>query len=264
MSNFDGEKQIEVVHSLSESNRFGYSVGRIVVGVEDSSYELLEVISKSDHDVIILRYPNSETTLFAELQNSPTHFPIFADCLLYWECDVSQSELEHVDHATYRSSHANDQIRELVTTTFRTYQSHYRANPLFEEALALEGYVEWVSDLLDNDLATLLVTKSPEGNVAGWAVIQMNKDHPDVALAGVVPDQRGRGFYKPLISAVMLFVKNSGHTKVCISTQAHNVLVMSTWAKLGWLPTAVVTTVHMVKRNLAVNRNLAGNSFELS
>lgn len=239
--------------SSSESARFARPVARLTIDALTSGAheEVVDAIEAFPADVIILRYPASSIDLYRHLMSLRSHQPLFADCLLYWECDL-KSLSAHAEIAAdlHTREVAAPAVGDLVRPVFAQYSNHYAANPLFDPAAALEGYVEWVTRLVDNGSATCLAVDDIDVSCVGFAVIDFSAEIPDIRLAGISPNHRGRGRYRDLVAATMGVTADAGHDRLAISTQAHNTTVMKTWAALGWTPTKAVTTVHLVKRGL--------------
>lgn len=239
--------------SMSESLRFGRPIARLVIEneVQLDATSLISSLEGYEADIVILRYPNRAANLFSHLMGLVSHEPLFADCLMYWECALpgTGSPLEVSDDLDVRLANVGE-LGELVRPVFAQYPNHYAANPLFESAAVLEGYVEWVTALVASEQAQCLVLTDRKGDRVGFAVVDLGVAVPDIRLAGIDPAHRGRGRYRELIAASMNLVLTKGYDRIAISTQAHNVAVMSTWARLGWTPMRVLTTVHMVRKGL--------------
>ncbi len=109
------------------------------------------------------------------------------------------------------------------------------------------GYAEWAQRVAahpENPLIGLQVEEGP----AALAVIDGSSGEWDIALAGVMPEQRGRGVYGDLIVATMAAARAAGRDTVKISTQSHNVQVIRTWERLGWRMTGAFLTVHLERQ----------------
>jgi hypothetical protein len=147
-----------------------------------------------------------------------------------------------------------DEISTLVRNVFDGYANHYAANPLFERSLALDGYCAWAASLVGSGDATCTVLDGPDGRPAGFGVVDWATDPADVRLAGMVTDARGRGWYRWVVAQLMHEADVRGRAPLWISTQAHNVAVMRTWARLGWLPNHTILTTHLVRAGLLSHR----------
>jgi GNAT superfamily N-acetyltransferase len=238
--------------SLSESNRFGLAVARLTVDHPEGFDigRLTPSLVESGADVVIVRYPNQAVELFSQLLGLEDYVAIFADCLMYWNRELTSANFGTVSD-DLRVTYANaQQVGELVRPVFSQYPSHYAANPLFDPAAVLEGYVEWVSNLVEGEQATCLVLLDEHDDYAGFAVTDFSEATPDIRFGGISPSHRSRGIYRELIVASMELARQNGRNDITISTQAHNVKVMSTWARLGWTPRSATTTVHLVRRTL--------------
>ena len=213
--------------------------------------DLATAVQDSEADVVILRYPSRAVDLFSGLMALPGHEPLFADSLMYWECDLTGAEgLPPISPGLSVVKVPPGDVAPMVRSVFAHYPNHYAANPLFEESAALDGYVEWATTLLGQGNTVCLALTEDAAIRAAFAVIDFTSSVPDIRLAGVHPEHAGRGRYRDLIAAAMCEAEGEGSERIAISTQVHNVAVMSTWAKLGWKPVSSCTTVHLVRRRL--------------
>lgn len=240
-----------LVRSDAESSRFGLEVARMTIddrrdGVEA---EVLGALERSEADVVVLRYPSHWVDLFGRLMASKSHVPLFADCLMYWECSLP-SEGATPPAGVDRAWSPVDEIEGLVRDVFDGYGNHYAANPLFDRAAALDGYVEWAMGLVGSGGARCLTVRDDDGVAVGFSLIDFAVATPEVRLAGIRPSHRGVGWYRSLMLESMRSVTEAGFGAISISTQSHNVAVMSTWAKLGWVPVGSMLTVHLVRHGL--------------
>ncbi len=242
---------MEFIHtSPEESQRFGRAVGRATVphdAPQSWIQRFIPELGRSAFDLVILRYPSSSVTAFECLSTCETFTPIFADTLLYFAWEDRGGDL-----VVGRPVIARDEIDELIVSSmiseiFAGYRNHYYANSRLDPALVAVGYAEWaqrVAGRPDNPLIGLLVDERP----AALAVIDGSSGEWDVALAGVMPEQRGRGVYGDLILATMAAARAAGRDTVKISTQSHNVQVIRTWERLGWRMTSAFLTVHLERQ----------------
>jgi hypothetical protein len=90
---------------------------------------------------------------------------------------------------------------------------------------------------------------SDSGAEVGFGIIDWSPEVPDVRLAGILPDFRGRGRYREMVGVLMVeAAERAGCLR--ISTQVHNLPPMRTWARLGWKPFETLSTIHLVRRPL--------------
>lgn len=242
-----------LIESPLESKRFGLSVGRLTIQ-EDAivnGNSLVSAIEQSPFDVIIARYPNrcAEITLY--LSDLQKHRAIYADTLLYWESRLSDRSNSLILQGKRQVCHVGtDTATALVRPIFESYTSHYSVNPLFAKTAVLDGYVEWVTTLLDEGNASCLALRDTNDQIEAFAIVDFGAPTPDVKFGGVHPSHRERGAYGDLIRAVMADVGSQGYERLMISTQSHNTPVMSVWARLGWFPIRAETTLHLVNKLL--------------
>ena len=201
-------------------------------------------------DIVIVRYPAADVGRFFELARLADFEPIYADTLVHWRAALASGRGPERPAGLGARAVSRDETAALVRAVFADYPNHYAANPLLDRHAALEGYVEWATTLLDRGDAASLALVDDAGRDLAFALVDYGPEVADIRLAGVRPEDRGRGHYRALVAAVMQDAVARGRDAIEISTQAHNVAVMSTWARLGWVPTRAVTTVHLVRRGL--------------
>jgi GNAT superfamily N-acetyltransferase len=241
-----------------ESDRFGMSMARVVVGQEavwdDALHDDLVVACARDEDVLVVRWPSRLVECGAVLATSGRDV-VPADTLVYWEAPsamLAESGQEPADAPQVRRGvAAPPDLDDLVERVFAGYINHYTANPLLGRDLVLEGYVDWVRRTVRRDPGTLAVLVQHEQSVgvATWFVDPAG-DFVEILLAGLVPEARRRGWYALLLAEVGRAAAGVGSARVVISTQGSNVSVQRAWVRAGFVPFASVTTAHAVRRGL--------------
>jgi hypothetical protein len=241
-------KPTAISPSPTESARFGLTVGRLVLPDSGAIEDAMSALEESGFDVVILRYPHINATLFADLALLPQYDAIFADCLVYWKRQLT-SRPPMPEGVTFRLGEARE-AEALVRPIFLDYPSHYTANPLFEPSAALDGYVEWVTKLVAGKQADCLIFENDSAETVGFTIVDVSGSIADIRFGGINPAHRGKGHYDTIIAGSMELAEQRGFTDVKISTQAHNHAVIKTWARQGWTPFESWTTVHMVRAGL--------------
>ena len=250
--------EVTIAASGSESARFGHSVERLTVGSgwrdaytsDELAAELRRLLAASNAHTVILRYPTDAPVVARAVGDSGrTVYP--AGSLLYWERGTDDAEPEPgvtVVRSPGISAETLASIRSLIADSFRGYINHYSANPLMDERLIAEGYLEWAeSTVLDEDNRVFLL--DVDGMPAGVATVESppGSEHWEIQLAGMKTDAQGRGDYARLVRGVLASARAEGAARVVISTQAHNVRVQRAWARLGFVPFGSIDTVHLVR-----------------
>ena len=244
-----------LLKSERESNRFGFSVARLNLDVGDEldSDSFASFLKKNPFKVVIVRFPNSSINISLDLSKIDSYTAIFADTLLYWETTLEKSAKYYDEIDSLQVDHVGaDVVPQLVQPIFENYTSHYSVNPIFPRDLVLDGYVEWVTLMMEDKSAKCLVLRDSTNSFAAFAVTDFSGTVPDIKLAGVSPSHRRRGVYEQLIRACMADAIIQQYDRMAISTQAHNVTVMSTWSRLGWTPRKSISTIHLVRNEPAL------------
>lgn len=251
--------QISASPSEVESQRFGRSMARVVVGHrvtwDDEARGRFAAALDRDEDVLVVRWPSRLAECPAMLVASGRDV-LPADSLIYWQ---GPSELvarsATVDETTPEMLSPDqvdaDELASAVAAAFRGYVNHYSANPLLDAGLALDGYVDWVARTLRADPENGKVLVS-DGRVLAWGmwVVDPDGDHLEWMLAGVSPEARGRALYGVLMAEAAHEALRRGVPRVVTSTQGANTGIQKVWARAGMLPMADTTTAHLVRRGL--------------
>jgi GNAT superfamily N-acetyltransferase len=249
---------VTVSPSPLETDRFGVSVARVVVGLDaawdDSLAGALTAACARAEDVLVVRWSSGLVRCGAVLAASGRDV-VPADTLVYWEAatdrltDVGRDLAD--DLRVRRAATDPAELDRLVAGVFGGYVNHYTANPLLAPDLALAGYVDWVRRTAqdDPDGVGVLAHGDEKVGVATWFVDPAG-DFVEILLAGLVPEARGHGWYAALLAEVGRVAAGSGVPRVVISTQAANVAVQRAWVSAGFKPFAALTTVHAVRRGL--------------
>jgi GNAT superfamily N-acetyltransferase len=240
-----------------ESERFGLRVGRTKVGSGAPDLDIAGMLEQSmideNLDVLIVRAPARDVALPASLAALNNVRAVPADTLLYWEwsgpvpppSDPS-GEVSVVDDPQI--------VEHLVRSVFVDYPNHYAANPLFSREAALDGYCEWARLLVEGGTSSCHVLESPNHDQIGFGIVDWSSAVPDVRLAGVVPAFRGSGHYVRLVRGLVGEAVARGFDRLWISTQAHNIAPMRTWATLGFKPFDSFVTIHLIRDDLLFGR----------
>jgi GNAT superfamily N-acetyltransferase len=240
---------VVVSESRVESDRFGLRIGRVQVESDVDVDELESACAR--HDVVILRCAADQVDLPFRLLGLRDFRAFTADHLSIWRWEVG--EPRHVDLPdgwSVGSSADADVVEAVVRDAFADYRNHYRANPLFDADAALDGYVEWARSLMRRSDDACAVLCEPTGDAVGVALTDWDDAVPDIKLAGLRSRAQGQGRYGALLAHVMQLARHRGRPALTISTQSHNVNVMRSWSRLGFVPVDTLATVHLVRRAL--------------
>jgi ribosomal protein S18 acetylase RimI-like enzyme len=247
LSDLTADHRLEVMSSDVESARFGYRFGRCTIPTASPATptDIARAIEDHDAEITVLRYPADRVTWFDHLARElGGHVLIHADTLVYWELAVgSGSPPAAIDGIGTTSPIDAEMIGTLTARVFEGYSNHYTANPLLSAMAAEAGYQEWA---MRTPLQNALVLEL-DGSPVGIATTEPTAAHIEILLAGVVPEQRGRGLYQHLLRDVESRARQQALESVVISTQAHNTAVQRAWARYGFLPLAAFTTLHVIR-----------------
>lgn len=222
--------------SALDSARFGLEVVR-GQQTEVDSKTIAKAIFQSNCDLAIIRIPSAAGGIHGISRWS---LPlIHADTLVYYKCD-----LRNYTPATLRNTALVfrkavpgdlDALRALIAETFRTYKSHYHANPLLEHTHILSGYQQWAEGHAVAPDRTLWIAER-EGCLAAFAACSETADGQigEGVLYGVSPHESGGGIYGDLIRHTQVDFAARGFSTMLVSTQVNNFAVQKVWAREGF------------------------------
>jgi acyl dehydratase len=237
-----------LTRSVSESDRFGFNVGR--TRLADPDFAALDAeIRASDLDLAIVRVPAG-----AEGVGRLTDPTIHADTLVYYRVDLDRHDPREPrnGHLEFRPATSDDapSLDVLIGETFADYTSHYHANPALDRADILAGYEEWARGFIGPE--DRIVTLAFDGNdLAGFAAWELRGTEAEGVLYGVSPLHAGRGLYGDLIRQTQLEAKAHGASRMIVSTQVHNYAVQKVWAREGFHMFQAWDTYHVLAWNSA-------------
>lgn len=242
--------------SAVESARFGWRIGRLDLEASGTSgtsgtgaaAAVAEAFEREGLEILIVRTAADDLMTPGVLASLPELRSLPAGTLLYWDWrDDGGTDVD----ATADSTDDPHLIERLARAVFDGYSNHYAANPLLSPERTVDGYCEWATALVATGKASCITSEHADAaRPIGLAVVDWTADPPDIRLAGILPERRGRGSYRRLIRLVMAESVRRGHGTAQISTQAHNTQVMRAWADLGWRPRRAIATTHIVPEAL--------------
>ena len=252
LQEFSGQQPPVLRDSTLESRRFNLNIGRLIVPFDDqtSDAELAQLCHESNFDLLIVRASASRNLLANALSNLASHRTIHADTLLYFEKSLSstfpspQTKSIGLIQATEHTA-----FQQLVRDVFQNYANHYSANPMLNQALCLEGYVEWALSLLNNDSGHVFVSRTSLGKLASFIAIQGDGKTAEIALNGTYPGLQGSGIYSDLLTFACAELGAMGFTEINTSTQSSNDKVIRTWIRNGFNYVTAINTFHVIRIN---------------
>lgn len=234
-----------------ESRRFGLHIGRADLGsIPGGTAALIDEIRASDFDLVVLRYPAAETTLFAQLLGTG-YAVIHADTLLYAEKTLSGPDPVELARFDHRVASVADRstISDLVGEVFDQYGSHYSANPVLDPDVVRAGYVEWAHSFIGSrDRAFLVLSDPGEDELRAFSTVDTTSPG-EIVLVGVTPGARGHGWHGRASAVAEAQLRHAGCHTAWSSTQIHNIAVQRSWRTRGYVPRLSLQTVHLVRRD---------------
>lgn len=254
LSQFTNNQLPIIEESSVESQRFGMSIGRLLVPFDSSitDGEIATQCSESAFKLIFVRAHSSRNLLAESLSSIPTHRTLHADSLLYFGLPLRALNSEPLSIPAVTSMGAlkeseHHSFLELVRETFASYLNHYSANSLLSKHSALEGYVEWASTLLNNTQGHIFVARNDKEQLLSFIAIQRDGQISEIILNGTSPSAQGLGIYATLLSFVRSELFNLGFNELVTSTQSSNSNVIKVWIKSGFNFFAAINTFHVIK-----------------
>jgi GNAT superfamily N-acetyltransferase len=237
--------------SALESARFGLRVGRLSVGGrtdETDPAAIGALIERSGLDLVILRYPAEHLGIAADLALRDL-VAWQADTLLYFvKSQLVDGDATRPDYRLRRLEPDDPALERAVHEVFEGYGNHYAANPFLLPPAVLAGYAQWarVSAASPHGVAFLL--EDSRGDALAVCTLDLEKELAEIALAGVLPQARGRGVYRALLGQVEGWLVAHGPPSVVISTQAGNRTPIRAWIDCGYQFAFALNTAHVMSR----------------
>lgn len=247
------QSELTVRTSDVESRASGLAIGRLEVWPPRSArgQDVVRLIQDSGLDVVIVRVGAEDVELAAAL-NTETLISWQADTLLYFKVASKPLAAGSPPDGLVQLSLADGPDADvLVERIFADYSNHYSANPALRKINVVTAYQDWTRTALGSTRNAVFKTLSDKGAPAGLCVTDVEDESCDeVLLAGIVPEERGRGAYQDMIRMIGVRAQAASKESVVISTQAANIGVMRAWCRLGFLPTIALNTIHVVRREI--------------
>ena len=254
LSQFTKNQPPIIGESAVESQRFGLSIGRLLVPFDSpiSDKEIAGLCSESIFKLVFVRAHSSRNLLAESLSFLPAHRSLHADSLLYFGQSLSALNTVHNVNPAVSSmgtlkESEHQSFLELVRETFASYVNHYSANSLLPKHLALDGYVEWASTLLNNTQGHIFVARNSQEQLLSFIAIQSEGETGEIILNGTSPSAQGLGIYSSLLGFVCSELFNLGFHELVTSTQSSNSNVIKVWINSGLNYLAAINTFHVIK-----------------
>jgi len=241
-----------ISYSKVESNRFNINVHRGVI--EDNPInEVLEYARAFSPDLIILRLSATSIENHYQLQQIENYQVLLTDALVYYQTDFTKFDLKEIKNNLEFISINKDnkvELQNLVPIIFKEYKNHYFANPILENKLISEGYIEWAQNYCSDehdDKISWLIYKEQE--LIGFATCSFSTSEKvcEGVLYGVHPNFAGGGIYTDIIRFTQNYFKKLGFEKMIVSTQLQNYAVQKVWQRENFLINKAFYTYHLNK-----------------
>ena len=243
-----------IEESAVESKRFGFSIGRLLIPFDSqiSDMDIATMCSQAALELVIVRANSTRNSLAESLLSLTSHRSLHADSLLYFGQPLSppaseQSQNSAVSSMGVLKESERESFLGLVRETFASYTNHYSANSLLPKSLALEGYVEWASSLIDSAEGHVFVARNNQEELVSFIAVQPSGQTAEIILNGTSPAAQGLGIYPTLLNYVRSELFNLGFTELVTSTQSSNSNVIKVWIAGGFNYLAAINTFHVMR-----------------
>jgi hypothetical protein len=250
---FTNSRQPVIEESALESKRFGFSIGRLLVPFDSpiSDMDIATMCSQATFDLVIVRANSTRNLLAESLLSITSHRSLHADSLLYFGQPLSTPTLEQSPNSVVSSmgvlkESERESFLRLIRETFANYTNHYSVNSLLPKSLALEGYVEWASSLIDSAEGHIFVSRNNQMELVSFIAVQSSGQTAEIILNGTSPAAQGLGIYPTLLNFARFELFNLGFTDLVTSTQSSNSNVIKVWITSGFNYLAAINTFHVM------------------
>lgn len=136
-------------------------------------------------------------------------------------------------------------ISFLAREAFGDYTNHYRADPKLDPSAVTDAMAEWAVSFLGDAPAREILIGEDDSTPAAFAAMAARGNTAEGVLHGVATSMRGKGWYRTLLIAGMLWGAEHGCTRMTVTTQLHNLITQRTMASLGMRICDARYTFHM-------------------
>ncbi|WII71846.1 GNAT family N-acetyltransferase [Bdellovibrio sp. 22V] len=218
-----------------ESERFGIRAGKLTV---QSTKDIPEALSKAKDlnlNFISARVETQNISLVQELEFAGF---FLTDTLVYYRKKITENSVFNLSKKDYvvRLATESDyeQISKVSSLAFKGYIGHYHADPRLSKEKADEVYVDWVKrSCHEKFLADAIYVTEENGQITSFATMKKEGSTAEGVLFGVHPEHQGKGIYRELIVASMIWAQKNACDEIKYSTQINNVAVQKVWTREG-------------------------------
>jgi GNAT superfamily N-acetyltransferase len=240
-----------LVHSVTESDRFGFKVMRATVTEVPAPEAMRSKILAEGADLVILRASTDKRRDLGML--SSTCFPnIVADTLVYYTVDLRRHNPAALRNSDLEFVRVNasllPELSRLIDASFGNYSNHYDANPFLKRSDFLVGYKEWAVSFgvhHGDERSAWIARRRGEAIAFCTCSWDRNGQSAEGVLYGVHPSAAGGGIYGDLIRFTQRHYLEAGCSRMRVSTQVDNFAVQKVWAREGFVMDEALITLHI-------------------
>lgn len=234
-----------VYRSTLDEERFGIRVARVGWMTREILPEALRYCRDEGVSLLMAKCMGTERSTVHAMEQAGF---LLMETMLCLAVDVRRSLPAKPAGVRVRPFRPDDQaeILRLAASCFRGYESHYHADDRLDRSQCDEIQVDWARRACaSREVADEVLVAEAGGSLGGYFILKRNTpEEADVAVAAVVPDQRGTGLYEALVVHSMHWAAAGGAKSITGLVQATNVAVQRTPMKLGWVPRYTYFTFH--------------------
>jgi ribosomal protein S18 acetylase RimI-like enzyme len=229
-----------IVELAWDSKIFERKIGRLItVPAERKLKKLLSQAREEGYAYLTCRIG---TGRIVEMQRLEAHGFYTTDIGIVWEKSpegFSPGEVNALRRAGKKDALA---IKSIANGLF--LDSRFYHDPFFSREDAEKVYRGWIDNALrDNLQKTFLLENS------GFIICRkLRENNGDIALIGVVSQNRRKGIGRALISKAFEWFHKEGVTVVTVRTQANNISAMNFYARMGFRVKYIDTTMGLILR----------------
>ncbi|MFM8958145.1 MAG: GNAT family N-acetyltransferase [Actinomycetota bacterium] len=256
ISDFFEGRGFDLQQSESEARRFGFSVVRATVPLNDtvSDEDVAVAVQAARSELVIVRFDERRKELGRLLQEIGDAECIHADTLVYYVWNLHRLVRPTPRPSSPKISQSTSfaDVVGVLRESFKDYRNHYSANPRLATSVTVAAYEDWAKGLMQSDTSRAFVARQPSnGEVVGFVLLTLAQDErlAEVALNAVHPNAQRGGVYSALMLAAAEYLVTLGSVeRLFISTQRENQAVIAAWQKLGLEPFLTLETYHVMRR----------------
>ncbi len=236
-----------VTLSPLDEQRFGVRTAKCADIRAEQLPEVLEYCHTEQVQLLIVRCSATSGTRVAQALEENGF--LLMDTSVHFVRSLVQGELPDISSdLAIRPFRLEDEesVRKIAEIAFAGYTDHYHMDLKLDPKRSDEVYVDWslrgCKSAAPGSAASVCEI---DGGVVGYVTARLRSETDgECTLSGVLPEARGKGVYRALMTWGMHWARSQGAERMNFVTQIGNIAVQRVWVGLGFEPFDAFYTFH--------------------